>query len=156
VVLTAVQRAIYCAVCWCVGFREVVRWKEMFVYCTGIELSGSNMAAQRNFNCLNHKDNKNKVHFPFTHPEGIWRSGGIAPHIHTLSTTRMWIVSLTPSNGKVGMTVLSFTEHYHYLFCVNWLRLWNFTLLERDRMIYEPQEALLILLVTGYNTNLKR
>jgi hypothetical protein len=59
------------------------------LYCTGTELSGCNMAAQRNFNCSNHKDNKNKVRFPFTHPEGIWRSGGIAPHIHTLSTTRM-------------------------------------------------------------------
>jgi hypothetical protein len=35
-----------------VGFREGVRWKEVFVYCTGTELLGSNMAAQRNFNCL--------------------------------------------------------------------------------------------------------
>jgi hypothetical protein len=100
VVLTTVQRAIYCAVCWCVVFREVGGF--CVLHCTGTELSGSNMAAQSNFNCLNYKDHTNKLHFPFTRREDIWRNGVLGPHIHTLSTRRMWTVSLTPSNSKVG------------------------------------------------------
>jgi hypothetical protein len=74
----------------------------MFRYCAFTGQSGSNMADQHNFNCFNCYHNKNKVHFPIKFPEGICRGGGKAPHIHTTSTRRMRIVSLTPSNGTVG------------------------------------------------------
>ena len=51
-------RSVEGVVCCCVGFREGVRWKEMFLYCTGTELPGCNMAVQHNFNSLNCKGNK--------------------------------------------------------------------------------------------------
>jgi len=67
-----VQRAIHCAVCWCVGFTEFVTGGSR-CYCTALALSCQVATWQLNtVVCFIYRDNKNKAHFPFTHFEGIW------------------------------------------------------------------------------------
>jgi hypothetical protein len=93
-----------CSFLKCAVYSGPSRWDQMSVYRSGIEPSGSSLTAQHNSHCFNYTDNKIIVHIPFALPEANCGSGDIDPHIHTVSTRRMLIVSLTPSHCTVGKT----------------------------------------------------